>query len=143
MRALSLVLVGALVAAPLTQPGCAFAVHHPAVTAGILGGVVGLTTCELETDFDEHGTCALIGGGAAALLGAVAGVAILLGGEGNTVLQEPMPAEEPILRRKKPAPAPAQVPEPAPVPAPGPTTAPVPAPDPAPAAPAPAPPSAP
>ncbi len=125
MRALALLLCVAIVG----SSGCEFGVRHPAVTAGILGGVVGLGTCEIGTDFESNKACALIGGGAAALLGGVVALAILLGGEGHTVLQEPMTEEPvPIVRDKKRAPAPAPDPAPGPAPAPAPDV-PAPAPD--------------
>jgi len=107
MRTLALVLV-------LSVTGCAFGVKHPAITAGIVGGTVALGSCEIGTDFDNHGACGIIGGaGAVALLGIV-GLAILLGGDGHTVLvgEEAQPA--PIVREKKPTPTPTPAPEPSP-----------------------------
>jgi hypothetical protein len=89
--------------------GCAFAVKHPAVTIGGVAGVIGLGSCELATDFDSHGTCAIIGGAAALALGGIVALAVLLGGEGHTVLVEDPP---PPLEREKPTPAPAPAPAP-------------------------------
>jgi len=88
MRATALALIVSL-------SGCSFAVKHPAATAGLVGATLGFTTCEVGTDFDEHGACALVGGGAAALLGGAVLLAVLLGGEGNTVLTEPAPDTRP------------------------------------------------
>jgi hypothetical protein len=62
---------------------CASAVKHPAITAGVLGGVVGFGTCEIEEA--GHGTCAAIGGGAALFLGGIAAIVMLIA-----------PSEEPI-----------------------------------------------
>jgi outer membrane biosynthesis protein TonB len=134
MRAIAL----ALIVTVTTLGGCKFAVQHPPITAGIVGGAMGLGTCELAGG--DQKACFLIGGGAAAALGLITWIAILLGGEGNTVLNEPM-TEEPLPRRKKRAPIPAPTPtltptptqQPAPVPAPSPE--PVPEPTPAPATP--------
>lgn len=90
--------------------GCGFAVKHPAITAGILGGTVGLGSCELAGA--DHSSCFLIGGGAAAVLGGVVALALLVGGEGNTILRED-PADEqlrpepPTIEDQEPVPAPA------------------------------------
>ncbi len=86
MRATSFLVILAL-------SSCAFAVKHPAATAGIVGGTLGFTTCEIGSDFDAHGTCGIVGAGAAALLGGAVLLAILAGGEGNTVLTEPVTDE--------------------------------------------------
>ncbi len=120
MRAAALVLI-------ITLSGCAFAAKHPATTAGIVGATLGLTTCEIGTDFEgAHGTCVGVGAGAALLLGGTVFLAMLLGGEGNTVLQPdqdtrpeppsiddvPAPVEppraptEPVSPAVEPAPAP-------------------------------------
>lgn len=109
MRALALMLCVTVAGAA----GCEFAVKHPAVTSGIVGATVGFGTCEIGTDFDSNGTCAVIGGGAGVALFAIVGLAILLGGEGHTVLQESMTeAPPPLVRDKKPPPPPAPAPAP-------------------------------
>ena len=122
----------ALAAAP--SSGCAFAVEHPAIAAGVVGGTLGLATCELASD--NNGACFAIGGGAAAFLGLTAAVALWLGGEGHTAPTEdtaqPLPDDGPARRRRRHA-APVE-PDPAAAPGASPAAAP-----PMPAAPAPAP----
>ncbi len=104
MRALALTLCVTVAGAA----GCEFAVKHPATTSGIVGATVGLSTCEIGTDFDSNGTCGIVGAGAGVALFAIVGIAILLGGEGHTVLQEPMTEEPPpLVRDKKQPPTPA------------------------------------
>jgi len=105
MRALALALV-------LSVTGCAFAVKHPAITAGIVGGTVGFSTCELGTSFESTGTCSIIGGAAAVGLAGVVAPAIVLGGDGHTVLVGEEATPPPIVREKKPAPEPAPAPAP-------------------------------
>jgi outer membrane biosynthesis protein TonB len=128
MRALAVLVSVSL----LAGSGCAFAVKHPAIATGIVGGVIGLGTCELGTNFDagSQATCAIVGGGAGIGLGAIVALAILLGGDGHTVLQEETPEElpPPIERapKKQPEPAPEPTPPPAPAPTPEPPPAPVP-----------------
>ena len=121
MRATALALV-------VTLASCAFAVKHPAATAGIVGATLGFSTCEIGTDFDAHGPCALVGGGAALLLGGAVLLAVLLGGEGNTVLVDPSEDTRPeppsIDDVPPPPPAPAPVPAPAPTSPAPPTTPP-------------------
>jgi outer membrane biosynthesis protein TonB len=124
MRALALTLV-------ISVSGCAFAVKHPPATAAILGGSIGLVTCEVGTDFEEHAACGIVTAGAAAVLGLVTWAAIALGGPGDTVLQggdgteqeapvpqdptlDQPPAESPVT----PTPAPTPTPTPDPTPAP-------------------------
>jgi len=151
-----------LVAVLASAPGCEFAVNHPAVTAGIVGGTLGLATCKLASD--NIGACLAVGGGAGAFLGLVAATALWLGGDGHSVMIEqqaqPLPDDGRPRRRRKPPVDPAEPgPPPAspsptapnsgspnpdsPNPAPPPPTAPAPSPTaPAPTAPAPtAPPS--
>jgi len=116
MRALALLIALALC-------NCAFAIRHPAITSGIVGGVVGLSTCELGTNFDggEQTTCGLIGGAAGIGLGGIVALAVLLGGNGHTVLvEDPEELPPPIVRAKKPPPSPSPSPEPTPAPAPAP-----------------------
>jgi hypothetical protein len=78
-RALALVLA--------CTTGCGFAVKHPAVTAGIVGATMGLSTCELASD--DHVTCLEVGAGAAALLGLVAAAALWLGDTGEESILQP------------------------------------------------------
>jgi len=135
------ILLAAALAAASPSAGCASAVKHPAVTAGIVGGTLGLSTCKLASD--NTGACFAVGGGAGAFLGLVTAAALWLGGDGNTVMTEdqvqPLPQLEDTRPRRRrprpPEPAPADPAQPA---APGPA-------DPAqpPAAPAPASPDAP
>ena len=137
-RAPALLTIVLAVALPAT-PGCSFAVNHPAITAGVVGGTLGLATCKLASD--NIGACLAVGGGAGAFLGLVTGAALWLGGDGHSVLIEeqaqPLPEEsQPHRRRAKPPVDPAtSEPGPAPV-SPAPAT-PAPA-SPAPASPAPA-----
>ena len=121
-------LVAVLLAALAPATGCAFAVKHPAVTAGIVGGTLALGTCKLASD--NYGACFAVGGGAGAFLGLVAAGALWLGGDGHTVLVEdqaqPLPEDgRPIVRHRRAAPAP-DAPTPA-VPAPGTEVSPAPA----------------
>jgi hypothetical protein len=147
-------LLAIALAAGLPSLGCESAVKHPAITAGIVGGTLGFTTCQLGSD--NLGACLAVSGSAAAFLGLVAAAALWLGGDGNSsVIEEepvqPLPADGPPRRRRhhppaqppaEPAPATTAPGEPAP-PAPATTpsapapSAPAPA-EPAPAAPAPA-----
>lgn len=130
MRATALILIAAL-------SSCAFGAKHPAATAGIVGATLGFATCEIGTDLEgSHGACVGVSAGAALLLGGTVFLAILLGGEGNTVLQpEEDTRPEPPSIDDVPPPVPAPVPAaPAPPPAPVP-----PEPVPAPVEPAPAP----
>lgn len=99
MRAIVLSLIVSLT-------GCKFAVQHPAATIGIVGGTVGVLTCELGTGFDlsdgsTQGTCAAIGAGAGLALAGIVALAIYFGGEGHTVLVDDGPPP-PIVRDKKP-----------------------------------------
>ena len=104
MRALALTLC-------VTLWSCAFGVKHPAITAAIVGSAVGLGGCEIGTDFESNGTCAIVGASAGAALGAVVAIAVLLGGDGHTVLmEEPMTEPPPPLVREKKTPAPPVVP---------------------------------
>lgn len=140
----------ALVASFSTAPGCAFAVEHPAVTAGTVAGTLGFGTCKLASD--DYAACGLVGGGAFAFLALITAVASWLGGDGHTVMTEeqaqPIPDDgrprtrrprapaDPAARPAAPAPAPAGAsPEPA-----GPPPADAPA---APASPPPSPPAPP
>ncbi|HWU91564.1 MAG TPA: hypothetical protein VN253_30060, partial [Kofleriaceae bacterium] len=85
--------------------GCGFAVKHPAITAGIVGGSLGLSTCELASS--DHESCLEVAGGAAALLGLVAATALWLGETGeDSVLQPPPDGAPPPRRRAQHRPAP-------------------------------------
>jgi hypothetical protein len=127
-------------AAGLPLAGCESAVKHPAITAGIVGGTLGFTTCKLGSD--NNTACLAVTAGTAAFLGLVAAAALWLGGDGSpSVIEEeqvrPLPTDEPPGRRRRlPGQAPAEAPA-----VPG--TAPAAPAAPAPAAPAPATPAAP
>lgn len=80
--------LAALASLALSANGCTFAVEHPALTAGIVGGTIGIATCEIGTDFEYHRTCGIVAGSAALVLGGITALSILMGGEGNTILRE-------------------------------------------------------
>jgi len=128
MRALALTLA-------ISVSGCPFAVQHPPATAAILGGSIGLVTCEVGTDFDEHAACGIVTAGAAAVLGLVTWAAIALGGPGDTVLrggeeteeETPVP-QDPTLDQEQPDPNANPSPPPTPTPTPDPTATPTPTP---------------
>ncbi|HEX2690299.1 MAG TPA: hypothetical protein VHN14_26975, partial [Kofleriaceae bacterium] len=125
-------------ALPSTQ-GCSFAVNHPAVTAGIVGGTLGLATCKLASD--NIGACLAVGGGAGGFLALVTATALWLGGDGHTVMVEDQ--AQPLPEESRPRPRPANPPvdpatlSPGQVPASPAPASPAPA-SPAPASPAPA-----
>ena len=77
-------------------PACGFAVKHPAVTAGVVAGTLGFTTCKLASD--NYAACGLVAGGAGAFLGLVTAAALWLGGDGNSsALEEqaqPLPEDD-------------------------------------------------
>lgn len=77
-----------------TLASCEFAIKHPAATVGIVGGVVAAGTCEIGTD-GEHVTCAAVTAGAGLGLAAIVWLAMLLGGDGNTILHGPDPEDPP------------------------------------------------
>src|SRR5690242_20791295 len=56
--------------------GCAFAQRHAAITAGVVGGVIGYGTCAM--DGPKASTCALIGGSTALFLGGVVAIVELV-----------------------------------------------------------------
>jgi hypothetical protein len=122
MRAVALTLI-------VTLASCSFAARHPATTAAIVGATLGFSTCEIGTDFDgQHAACAGVSAGAALLLGGTVFLAMLLGGEGNTVLQpeedtrpEPPSIDDVPPPAPAPAPAPAEPVAPPAEPAPAPT----------------------
>lgn len=64
-------------------PGCAFAVDHPAVAAGVSGAALGFGTCKLESD--DYAACGAIGGSVGAGLALVAALALWLGGDGHKI----------------------------------------------------------
>jgi hypothetical protein len=84
----------ALVAMLVTLGSCEFAVKHPAITAGITGGVIAEGTCEIGTG-GEHLACAGISGGVAVGLAGIVALAILLGGNGDTILHGEDPEDPP------------------------------------------------
>ncbi len=106
-RTVSTVLAVVVSAALATTPGCAFAIEHPAVTAGAVAGTLGFATCKLASD--SYGACALVGGGAAALLSLVAATALWLGGDGHSTAVEaqaqPLPEDSRPRRRQRRPPA--------------------------------------
>ena len=129
--------IAALACASLVMAtSCEFAVKHPAVTSGIVGGTLGMATCEMATE-SRHGTCAIVAGAAGVGLALVVLAAVLLGGEGHTILVEdqaqPIPDDgQPRHHKPKvlpPSETPPEEPAPPPVDA---GVAPEPAPDAAP-----------
>lgn len=100
--------LAAALALPAT--GCATAVKHPAITAGVVGAAFGLGTCKLASD--DVGTCLAVGGGAGLGLALVTAAALWLGGDGNTAPVEdqaqPLPEDgHPVHRHHRAPPAPA------------------------------------
>ncbi|MFN0253523.1 MAG: hypothetical protein ACKV2T_42030 [Kofleriaceae bacterium] len=78
-RAAALVLVASLCLA-----ACGFAKKHPAITIGITSGLIAEGTCELATG--EHLTCLGISTGIGIVLAGIVAIAMVLGGEGDTIL---------------------------------------------------------
>jgi hypothetical protein len=121
------VLAALAVAAGLstTMPGCAFAVDHPATTAGIVAATFAFGTCKLASD--DYAACGLAGAGAGAFLFGVTALALWLGGDGHSVLIEeqaqPLPDDGRPIRRRHHVPAADPA---APIPA-NPAAAPIPA----------------
>jgi hypothetical protein len=101
----ALAIVVALASALPSTTGCAFAVKHPAASAGIVAGTLGFGTCKLASD--NVGGCLAVGGGAGVFLALVAAAAIWLGGDGNSVAVEeqaqPLPPDD-RPRRQRPQP---------------------------------------
>jgi hypothetical protein len=88
----------------LSLASCEFAVKHPAITAGLVGGGVAALTCELATSSEGTGrlkNCGIITGTVGVGLALVVAGAILLGGEGHTVLVRD-PDEAQTLHEFKP-----------------------------------------
>jgi hypothetical protein len=81
------------VATALASTTCGSAVRHPAITAGIVGGVIGFGACEMEGS--PTGTCGLIGGGAGVFLGGIAALVLLMfpPGEHQILSGEPEPMQ--------------------------------------------------
>ncbi|HEY4242000.1 MAG TPA: hypothetical protein VGM88_19405 [Kofleriaceae bacterium] len=109
----------ALVAA-LSLGSCAFAVKHPAITAGLAGGALAGGLCELNVS--DQKACALTTAGAGVGLAAIVLLAILIGGDGHTILvtdpDQPQP-QQPLAPDPIPGPPGASLPPPpAPPPAP-------------------------
>lgn len=119
----------AVIALAATLGACGFAKKHPAITIGITAAVIAEGTCEIGTG--EHLTCAGISAGVGVGLAGIVALAMLLGGDGDTVLggadpdapADPDVPQDPTLDQPVTVPA-----EPAPVePAPSePTPAPTP-----------------
>lgn len=92
--------------------GCGFAVRNPAPTAAIVSGTLALTTCELASD--DHSSCLLAGGAAAAFLGLIAAGALWLGSSDEpSVMMEPDPVPPIRPAQQRPAIAPAAATAPA------------------------------
>jgi hypothetical protein len=123
----------ALLTSLLSAPGCAMAVKHPAVTAGVVVGTLGLGTCELASS--DQKACFGISGAAGIGMALITAAALWLGYEDA----EPAPAQ--AADPSNLAPGPVYVPSPDQTPAPAkpapPPPAPAPAPAPAPSDPAP------
>jgi len=75
---------------------CASAVRHPAITAGLVGAVVGFGTCEVEEG--SHPTCAAIGGGAGLFLGGIAALVLWLSPPDDEPVTEGEVVDGPPLR---------------------------------------------
>jgi hypothetical protein len=108
-RLLSIVTIAAL----LVQLSCNFAVKHPAITAGIVGGSVALVTCELASE--DHKNCFIAGGAVGLGLALIAGFALWLGTEDEpapTTSSDPPPKVDwdkiPDTTPKEPTKAPPQ-----------------------------------
>jgi hypothetical protein len=86
-------LTAVALASALTSMTCGPAVKHPAITAGIVSGVIGFGACEMEGS--PTGTCGLIGGGAGVFLGGIAALVLLLfpPGEHQILSGEPEPEQ--------------------------------------------------
>jgi len=69
--------------------GCTFAKNHPGVTIGATAGVIGFGACGMAVD--KLGTCAIIGGSAALVLGGITGLVTMFA---DTNAHELPPFEE-------------------------------------------------
>jgi len=106
-RAAALVAVAALAGS-----GCGFMVRHPPIAAALVAAPIAWGSCELAST--NQGACALVGAGAGAFLAGVTALAILLGGNGHTILiQDPAETTGPLQPDPVPAP-PALAPDPVP-----------------------------
>lgn len=81
----------AVLCAALVAMSCESAAKHPGITVGAVAGTMGFGLCAL--DVSDTGTCAIVGGAAAAALG---GITALVSWLGNTNA----PAEDPYLDDK-------------------------------------------
>lgn len=68
-----------VIATVVSLGGCQFAVKHPATTAGVVVGTIGLGTCELASD--DHAACFAISGGAGVGIALITALALWLGYE--------------------------------------------------------------
>ena len=103
MRIVAVLAIGCLLGS------CAFAVRHPAITAGIAGALVAGGTCELSTHNasdgggGEEAACAITTGAVGVGLGLIVAAAIYLGGDGHTILVQDNPPPEPPMHTFKQA----------------------------------------
>ena len=81
-------LVAALSLATVSLGGCKFGVEHPAPFIGITAGLIAEGTCAIQVEGDQL-KCVEIAGAVGIGLGAIVALAMLLGGEGDTVLRGP------------------------------------------------------
>jgi len=63
--------------------GCAQAQRHPAIAIGIVGAIVGGMTCEMDSPAHQS-TCGIIAGAVGLGLGAITGIATLIGETNDT-----------------------------------------------------------
>lgn len=101
MRTLALTLL-------ISTSSCAFAVKHPAITAGIVGGTVALGSCEIASA--DQKACLIVTGGAGLFLGLTVAAAMWLGTE-DADPEPPKPLEplplEPVVTPDAAPPPPA------------------------------------
>ncbi|MEJ7599840.1 MAG: hypothetical protein WKG01_18185 [Kofleriaceae bacterium] len=114
MRAVAIALL-------ISLSSCNFAVKHPAVTAGIVGGTVALGSCELASG--DQKACFVFSGSAALFLGLVVAGALWLGTYDEEAAPTTAPGQ-PAAPPPEPEPAPDHDLDPEPPPAP-PVTPPV------------------
>ena len=62
--------------------GCAFSQKHPAITAGIVGGVVGGAACEIDNPAHQS-TCAYTTAGGALFMGGLTALLLLITNAGD------------------------------------------------------------
>jgi hypothetical protein len=118
--------VAVVLALVTSLAGCGFAKKHPAITIGITGAVIAEGTCEIGTG--EHLTCAGISAGVGVGLAGIVALAMLLGGDGDTVLggADPDAPADPEVPQDPTLDQPVKVPPEEPVPAEPTTPAPTP-----------------